>query len=194
MITLVVPVLLSGCGLKQGPASLSIEPGTYEQSFSAALGVLRDEGLDPSLRDPRGGVIEAGPAATGSLLEPWKPGHGSLDAALESTIHHQRRRVRLEFTPGSQPDGRPFDLTQHDDALDLHIQAWIEREYRPGERRNLWSRRLSEQAVVYAPGEREEPVESRFWLPVRRDAEYESHLAALLDAAFGTRSQGNRGN
>lgn len=181
-----VMLLLSACTSLEGPPVITIDSGHYQAAFAGTLDVLRAEGLPPTLRDPRSGVIEAGPAPASGLFEPWYSGGDSSHAALESTIHHQRRRVRVEFTSGNTAADPSLDLTTTSGAVELRVQAWLERAYEPGRRRrNLWSRRLSDETVIYAPGETEEPIESRFWLPVRRDAEYESHLMGRLAETLG---------
>lgn len=91
---------ISGCAASpDGPTAIGIAAGEYAAAFDAAAEVAWEEGLAPALRDARAGIIETDPARTPSLLEPWRWSGESSRELRGSTLGHQRRRARFEFTP-----------------------------------------------------------------------------------------------
>jgi hypothetical protein len=85
---------------------IRIEEGAYQAAFDAAIEAARRMGLEPSLRDRRGGVLETKPAHAPTILEPWRADGATSAARNEQTIALRRRTARFEFAP-SAPDAQP---------------------------------------------------------------------------------------
>jgi hypothetical protein len=188
-----------GCASSSGPAVLTIPPEKYQAAFNAAGEAARREGMPPAWRDVRRGVIETESRIAGSIIEPWRGDNATAAQAWENTISSQRRRVRFEFVPRAAPDEGegaptaahappdptgirevPLDLTQHEGAIDVYAWVIVERSYRPGTRRGLWSRRLTTRF--------DSPLDDHrgaFWAPVARDEAYERRLLAQVEAILG---------
>lgn len=146
--------------------------------------------MPPSLRDPRGGVIETEPAIAGSLLDPWRPGTTSASQAAEATLAYQRRRARFEFAPvrfeepATPAESRdPLDLTAYTGSIELRVRVTVERAHTPGIRHGTWSRRQTTQASITKPGQFTRT--KTFWTPVTSDEDLEARLLAAVQEAMG---------
>jgi hypothetical protein len=185
---------------------LVISSEQYPHAFLMAIDQARREGYVPALRDQRAGIIETQTVDTGSMLEPWRDDHPDFDTALENTLVHQRRRLRIEFTPRDTPpdetdrdnlagpdllaaDDSAQDLTIYDGPLEMRVWAYLERAHTVGWRRDTWSRRLTTRAQVIDPqtGLRLPPVH---WQPISRDPVFERRFCARIEQLLGTTDQG----
>lgn len=188
---LAVLLTVTGCAGAHGPDVLTIDSARYGEAFDAAIEAGRRHGMTPMLRDRRRGVIETGPRAAGSLLEPWRTDNASLGQATANTIAYQRRRARFEFTaPAYRPEpagpdvlatGAPeMDLTDHQGSLELRVQVFVERMYAPGIRRGTWSRANTTRARIVSPSSGPSADTGDFWTPITRDLDYERRLLAAV--------------
>lgn len=185
-----------GCS-SSGIDTLRIPAHDYERAFSLAARIVREHGLDPSLRDIRRGIIETDPALAPSLLVPWKQDSGTARDRFENTINQQRRRARILFLPAGNDDmqalhpaGQGTDLLAHDlptvrlqdqGEVDVHMVVSLERRNRRGQSRSTWSRRSSSRTSILDVGQ---PVRSVVWSTVARDREFERLLLAELQSAL----------
>lgn len=211
---LVLGLAVALVGLTTGCAAPSVDRieirgDQYDEAFAAAQEATRQEGMPPLLADRTGGVIESRPRLAGSVLEPWRVDHGSMEQFAASTLHKQRRRVRFEFlpvafvppaasggeplvgapVPGSEEDlTRTTDLANFDGPIEVRIWVWIEREQRSGLRRSTWTR--AGKAYTTNPLETIEPGDGTtrspgVWTPVERDVTMEQRLLAEVAASLG---------
>jgi len=202
-IPLAVVLLLTGCSTPERPDHLRIEPAMYEVAFDAAVDAARNEGLTPSFRDRRVGIIETEPATAPTIIEPWIIDGSGLDRRLQYTVGHYRRRVRFEFEPatGETPPSpmEPVVLLGPDlldvagDAQDLpaaaiptvlRVRVYVEQAHIPGTRRNTWTRRAATRAEVRATIAGD-PVPGTYWTPVERDHRFERFLVDKVAQAIG---------
>lgn len=201
LVFLLILVVGSGC---TSPTTdrLEITSAQYDDAFAAAQEATRREGMPALLADRTGGVIESRPRLAGSVLEPWRVDHSSLDQFAASTLHKQRRRVRFEFLPvafvppeasgGEELVGAPVpgsdealvrttDLSSFDGPIEVRVWVWIEREQRSGLRRSTWTRagktyaRNPLETIAPDDGTTRSPG---IWTPVERDVAMERRLLA----------------
>ncbi len=195
---------LTGCASSSGPAMLTIDSARYEKVFDTALEMMRHQGMNPVVIDRRGGIIETDPRIAGSILEPWDRNNASYHQAMDNTLSLQRRHARFEFMAGRRSPvlfptqqplrpheaagmiAQPVDLTSYDGDIEVHVTVTVERQYRPGRRRNTWSRQLTTQSAFVGPDENLPP---NFWTPVTRDTAYERRLLAAIDQVLGESEQ-----
>lgn len=199
--------LAGGCGSTPRPDVLHIDSSVYHAAFDAAMDAARRNGMPPTLRDRRRGVIETEPSIAPSIFEPWRRGNTSLGQALESTIAFQRRRARFEFVaaddlapPPASPPGvtgpdllganePQIDLSEYHGDLELRVWVFVERAYAPGIRRNTWTRRKTTRTTI-APAEPDgEPLPSMWWTPVSRDAAVERLLLVAIDRSLARQAR-----
>jgi hypothetical protein len=145
------------------PLVMTLNQVDYARAFDEAVEMIAESGMPAELRDRDGGVIESRPNVSGSLLEPWDWPAGSVKAAAESTINHERRRVRFEFLPAGFPSGHgegiagvgndtaklegqrtpgatgSGDLANYEGPLELRVWVYIERAYTPYLQRPTWT-------------------------------------------------------
>ena len=92
----------------------------YSRIFHDAVDVLRDEGFRIDRQDFRFGHVTTWPLPAPTAFEPWEQTHTTLDQALESTVNHQRRVVRVTLDPvGGGISRKDFYL--------LRVEATIQR-------------------------------------------------------------------
>jgi hypothetical protein len=202
---------LAACAAAPTADVIRIEEGAYQAAFDAAIEAARRIGLEPSLRDRRGGVLETKPALAPTILEPWREDGATSAARLEQTIALRRRIARFEFAPAASeadsteraPDvlgleAPPEDLTAHGGALDLRVLVVVEQAATPGLRASTWGRSLTTRTEIVAPpnGESLEveiaasdrpalaPLPWTAWTPVLRDGDVERRLLADIAAAL----------
>lgn len=178
---------------------LEVQPSSYDQAFDATLEALRDERFTLDRVDRRLGVITTRPRPSGIFLEPWKGDNATVGQAMESTLHYQRRVVRVEFEPlGGRPTpealgeagdptaaDRPpylqinapepfFAPSEHGGTLVVNVRTFVERAHRPGLQIETVS--LRESNVTVDPSLAAHGVPALFWEPVARDALMEQRL------------------
>ena len=214
MVCLLLGMLVTGpgCGAHQArPATLSLEPGGYEDCFNAVILVARDNGMPAILRDRAGGVVETAPRLSGSLFEPWRLDNDSFGETLENTVSLQRRRARFEFVPAdfvapsagdpSTLEGAPLPGSTGDDLLDvrsypgpLEVRVWVyvERAFTPGVRSGTWTRSQTtfsrDTLTPVRDSDDETVVDFSKWTPVRRDPAYEQRLLEALSRRIAAAS------
>jgi len=166
-------------------SELFIPAGSYDDAFLAAVDEVRRLGFEPQLLDRRAGLIEAGPARSASLLEPWS----SSEGVVENTLHRQQRVVRVAFEPAEfSPDPDPLidplmapmvDLTASSMPLRMTATVVVERQQAPIEHRVSWSLAARSEAWRYDPatGERRKAI----WRPVRRDPALENRILTACE-------------
>jgi hypothetical protein len=178
----------------------------YDAAFDAAVAAVRREGLTPSFRDRRVGIIETEPASAPTIVEPWIIDGSGLDRRLQYTVGHYRRRVRIEFEPAdaasSPTTDQPIDdavILLGPDVLDvvgdppnlpaesiptiLRARVYVEQAHIPGTRRSTWTRRAATRAEVRAVVAGD-PVAGTYWTPVERDHRFERRLIGRVAEAL----------
>jgi hypothetical protein len=205
---------LGGCAAHSGhaPSVLTIDGGSYARAFDEAVALAADEGMPVALRDRDGGIIDSRPNVSGSLIEPWDWPSGSPSAAFQSTVNHERRRVRFEFlpsgfrpapepdtgplpgqrTPGSVPptEAGAVDLATYDGPLELRVWVYIERSYTPYLQRSTWTfrgrsfARNPESNRGDSKGD-DVTLDPSRWTPVSRDPHMERSLLEKLREKLG---------
>ncbi len=175
----------SGMTFIAGESELLVAAGSYDDAFMAAVDEVRRLGFEPQLLDRRAGLIEAGPARSASLLEPWT----SSEGIVENTLHHQRRVVRVAFEPAEfspevdsavNPLVAPMiDLTAASMPLRMIATVVVERQQAPIEHRVSWSLAARSEAWRYDPatGERRKAI----WRAVRRDPALENRILTACE-------------
>jgi len=187
-------LFLAGCAGSAGPGALTIPAGQYTDAFNAALEVARANGMDPTLRDRRNGIIETDPVIAGTLLEPWYPNTANVSQGIENTLSQYRMKARFEFIPaGLLPDAgtsmapdllalgsEPVDLTMSKEPLELRVQVFRERRHTVGQRLHTWSRQLHSKTTHAFDDEDWEESSNVFWTPEARDPAAEHRLLAQI--------------
>ena len=200
--------LLTGCASSAGPDVVTVTPGQYEAAFDAAMDAARAQGMEPTLRDRRSGVIETGPVLVGSVLEPWSGDNTSVAQAWDNTLAFHRRRARFEFAPVGYRtpaeadaevslaadgvltgpellnDDPMVDLTRTGVDLEVRVWVFVERSHTVGVRRSTWSRRQTRKAFEASPDPKWEERPLTFWEPVARDDAAERRLLAEVVSAL----------
>lgn len=191
---LCLAAVLGGCAGRGGPELVTVPEGEYAAAFDAALEAVRDVGMPAELIDRRGGVVETEYRVAGTVLEPWRSDGSDFSTAIETTVNHERRKVRIEFTPvrfeepaeGEALTG-PDVFGERDEVVDLttftgriEVRAWVQRERATavGRRRGDWTRRST--TVAIDPDSGLGPTQF-FWTPVERDLALEHKLLAAIE-------------
>ena len=169
-----------------GEIAIMIPEGQYAAAFDAAVAEARRLGLEPQLLDRRAGLIEAGPARSASVLEPW----AGTTSPGENTLHQQRRVLRVAFepqgiSPAAQPDQDPLmgpitDLTALSSPLRMVVTVSVQRQQKPIDHRATWSLATRSEAWQF-DSDTGEPRQA-IWRTIRRDAALESRFAARCEA------------
>lgn len=199
-LLLVFAVALTGCA--PGPIGrLELRNVEYDRVFDAAVAALRDQRFTLDRVDRRLGVITTRPRAASSVIEPWKADNSTPGQAIESTLHYQRRLMRIEFLPlggiepatGAQampPFGQVspaeplFIPAEHPGTLVLSVRCIVERSHRPGLQVDTVAVRRSN--VTLDPSLSERGVARQFWEPVARDAHMETRFKHRVMRHAGT--------
>lgn len=147
---------------------------SYDNIWQQAMHLLGRTGFALDRQDYRLGVLTTAPLPSAQIIEFWKPHHTDPKAALENTMHNQRRIVRLTI---SRVPGKP-------EFYEIAIQVLVERRNNPTEQiggpifvegsgfgRNPVTLR-SDYADPNTPGYR--------WVPIGHDPELERKLLAEL--------------
>jgi len=184
-----LPAWLGGCAAPRAGVEnpTRIAASEYDRVFEEAVEVLRDYRFRVDRRDRRFGVITTEPRTAGSVLEPWAEGNQTFDQALENTIQHQRRIIRIEL---SRREGGEATEAASDRAVadyELLVRAQLQRRQRVTGPLNT-AVTSSVQRGARGGGRRvvltERGYESDFWRDVGRDAALERTLiAAILQRA-----------
>lgn len=193
-----------GCASSQPKPTprLEVSASNYDAAFDSVLETLRSERFILDRVDRRLGIIIAKPRTSASAMEPWKGDNATVSQALESTIHYQRRVIRIDFeafgqgTGGAAPaieptDGRTtalnqitpsnppiFEAANHPGTLTVTVKAFIERGHRPGMQIQPLALRM--RNITTDPALRERDIPSQFWEPIDRDPYMETELATLI--------------
>lgn len=176
-------VLLGGCA--QAPAvtanPIEITAGEYDRVFDASIQALRDMRFTVDRKDRRFGVVTSQPLIASSAIEPWHRDNTSSRQVIQSTLHLQRRIVRVEL---AQADPSPGARAE---AYRMSVQVQIERRYDPPAELNTALigassfRDVRKQLVKQTT---EAGVEKSRWANVGRDEQLEQRLIArILNAA-----------
>ena len=202
-LVIVALASLAGCASPQGPEVVAISASDYDLAFDSALEALRGVGMHAELIDRRSGIVETEYRTAGTILEPWRTDSSTAAIAFESTVNHERRKARLEFTPvrfdeapaaeapltGPDLVGESIevtDLTQYDGRIELRAWVHLERSTVVGRRRGDWTRRSSTMAID--PDSGLGPAQ-RFWTPVARDEELERRLLRDIQEALAQHAE-----
>jgi hypothetical protein len=188
-LLLLALMLIGGCAAPRAGVEnpTRIAASEYDRVFEEAVEVLRDYRFRVDRRDRRFGVITTEPRTAGSVLEPWAEGNQTFDQALENTIQHQRRIIRIELSrrEGGEATEAASDQTVAD--YELLVRAQLQRRQRVTGPLNT-AATSSVQRGARGGGRRvvltERGYESDFWRDVGRDAALERTLiAAILQRA-----------
>jgi len=190
--------MLSGCAGSRGPELLNIEADQYDLAFGCAIEAMRKAGLPVELQDRRNGLLESEFRTAGTILEPWRGDSSTVSGTIESTVNHERRKARIEFTPLrfdaeaeradvlTGPDLvaeqiELVDLTRYQGRIEVRAWVEVERSTVVGRRRGDWTRRSSTQAIH--PDSGLGPTQT-FWTPVNRDTALERRLLRAIESAI----------
>lgn len=156
----------------------AVPGGQYDAVFDAAVATLRDLRFDVDRTDRRFGVVTTEPLIASSVVEPWYRDNTTARQALESTLHKQRRTVRIELKPTADapPDGPAG-------AYQLQVVVDVERQYHPP--RPIHTSALGRVTYRraerrYRPIETEAGIEESYWLSLGRDELLERRLAQMI--------------
>lgn len=207
--------VLAGCATPPGPEVIVVDRSRYGEAFDASIDALRDVGMETSLRDRDGGVIESQPRRSGGLLEPWRSDNDGIGQAAENSVATRRRRARVEFVatdfvpPEPNLDavlkGPDVDSVRGRAAAPLdgpggpiELRAWVfvEQSFTPGVRRFPWT--FQRTTTYIDPSEpidaSEGVVEQGLWTPIGRDEAYERRLMAEIQRRIAPLAgEGNAG-
>jgi hypothetical protein len=181
---------------------VTLDSPQYAAAFDAAVESARRHGMPAVVRDRRAGVIETEARIAGSLLEPWRTDHASVEQAAENTLAFQRRRARFEFSTaefgrridpaeprqagpdvlGTEPSAG--DLTQTQGSLELRVWVFIERAQTPGLRRSTWTRSATTSTRIIDPNGDQSRGSGTVWAPLTRDKDYERRLLAEVEGSL----------
>ena len=182
-----LPALLIGCArqLVEVPNPLPIAEAEYDRVFDAAVDVLRAKRFVVDRQDRRFGVITTKPMVAASVFEPWRHDNHTDRQALEATLHHQRRIVRVSLKP-RRPDvadaaaDPPADPTPTSRAnFLLQVDVAVERRHHPD--RHLTTAAFATIGFHNRAGHvtrTEAGYESSAWVPLANDPILEQQLVA----------------
>ena len=94
-----VLLVASGCGGREGPASIVLPGERYDEAFTQTRELLIARGFELERIDATRGVISTQPKASAGVFTPFDLRQGSLRQELDDTLNQQRRVVRVEFAP-----------------------------------------------------------------------------------------------
>lgn len=192
--------LLAGCGSgsKGDVVLLRINSQQYDAAFDVVLDTLHAKRYVLDRVDRRLGVITTEPQDSPSVFEFWKPGNKTAGDAVESTLHHQQRIVRIEFRPAAAgldgrapatgdipdpikqvlPSASPTEPGKTAGGLYVDVICTVERSHRPGRRIETVS--LRHGSYTTDPALRERGIPARFWEPIDRDGLTEQWLRGQI--------------
>ena len=205
LVLLLVVTGLTACTSQPRPedrAQVTIEAGHYSDAFDAAVAVIRSKGLEPTILDRRGGLIETRARQTASMLEPWTAGTSDPELAALNTLGNTARRVRIEFSPAagpplahtdqgtlSEPDLLGLDLdtplTATSGPVDVRAWVWVERVYKPGRNLGSWTLQTTSWERPLVDDPTWETTPSTVEVPESRDRDAEGLLLAEIAARLG---------
>ncbi len=174
---------LLGCAPSITAVELEVAPEDYDAAFAAAVEAMRDNRLTLDRVDQRLGVITSEPKTAGSILEPWRVDNSHFAQRFESTLHSQRRVVRIEFVDPAVTPADPDTYTYFEPAsatrpLRLRVTCDIEREQRPGARPEPAAVRRS--TTTTDPLLKQRGIPNRYWYAIDRDPYFEQRLMASM--------------
>lgn len=188
-LMLAVAGVLGGCGVS-APEVFTFEGERYDDVAGAIVDAMRDEGFVTNRQDKRLGVFTSMPRTSPTVAEFFRPDNTTPSQAWESTLNHQRRRVRIEVTPVDSPPSPAADVTaamtqttpnpdpvtldEPSGLLNLRVIVYLDRKHEPLWRVETTTRRLSSHARDPALEERRmQPV---YWEPISRDPYMEQRI------------------
>jgi hypothetical protein len=197
----------SGCARRATTSPtprFEVTHANYETAIDAVLDTLRTEQIALDRIDRRLCVITTKPRTSASFAEPWKVDNATVALAMESTVHYQRRIVRIQFRAYGQgapsesqaidkarvgfdqvtADAAPiFDAASHAGTLVMYVRCDIERAQRPG--MQIQPIALRESNITTDPLLAERGIPARFWQPIDRDPYMEVRLADRIARRAG---------
>lgn len=195
--------LSAGCASTRGPEVVTIPATEYDVAFQSAIDAVRSVGMPADLLDRRNGIVETNYRTAGTTLEPWRPDSSTITGTIESSINHERRKARIEFTPvrfvdetntadtltgpdlvGERED--VVDLTRYDGRIEVRAWVQVERSTVVGKRVGTWSRR--ETSMTIDPDSGLGPAQT-FWTPVTRDTALERRLLRAIEKAIAGQAE-----
>jgi len=195
---LIALMCAAGCASNRGPEVVTITASEYQLAFDSAMNAVREVGMPAELIDRRTGILETEYRNAGTMFEPWRSDSTTASSAFESTINHERRKVRIEFTPVQFTDqpgadelltGPDFtgerigvaDLTTYDGRIEIRALVQLERSTVVGRRRGDWTRRST--TVTRDPDSGLDRSQT-FWTPIARDEALERRLLREIEKAI----------
>jgi hypothetical protein len=169
-------LLMAGCATspKRATEPMGVDRTEYARMYEAARAVLRERGFRIASASYRYGRIRTAPKPAATWLGLGRGHHRSAAAVWESTLHEQRRRVRVLLWPEAASDARPGAAAEYQ----MQVEAILQRRVDPqrmltgvARGRQLWGR-----ARIDRGGDA--PTRP-YWYTVRRDGRLET---ALRDA------------
>lgn len=116
-VLVIAAALMGLVGCRSGtsaPLGLETPAANYDAAFDATLRALRSEGYQIERVDRRFGVITTRPRTTPTAFEPWRGWGNPVDVAVEGTVHHQQRTIRVAFQPLDPADAPAADAAGSD--------------------------------------------------------------------------------
>lgn len=165
------------------PGTASASGTDFDRLWKACEDVAKDYLFKLDRVDYRAGVLTTLPMVTSQAFEPWRWDASTAFDRDEATLSAMRRTITFEFA--KQDDGG----WQVSPKVLVERQVMAERRMTsPVLHRSAFT--LSRNPYDRATGTRESDVgvylPSRYWYPVRRDAEFERKLATAVQKRAGT--------
>ena len=172
-------VFAGGCA--QLPAvtanPIEITAGEYDRVFDASIQTLRQMRFTVDRKDRRFGVVTSEPMLASSAIEPWYRDNTHSAQVAQSTLHLQRRIVRVELTPAEPvADART-------EAYRMSVQVQIERRYDPPKELNtplIGAARFRDVRQNVITQTTEAGTETSHWVNIGRDEQLEQRLIAQI--------------
>jgi hypothetical protein len=169
--------LPGGCAreLAQTPNPIEIAAGEYDRVFDASIQTLRDMRFTVERKDRRFGVVTTEPLPAASAIEPWHADNTTSQQVAQSTLHFQRRIVRIELAPAAA-DARP-------DAYRMTVRVDVQRRYDAPKELNsafIGAARFRDVRERNLAQRTETGLEESRWSPVGRDEQLEQRLIASI--------------
>lgn len=190
--------IFSGCSTSPTIDTIRVESANYDDAFDSVMNALRYEQYTLDRVDRRLGVITTVPQDSASIVEPWQNHNSTIGQAAESTLHHERRIIRVEFQPMSRIDGNsgtaenstaknvplpinqvipspaPIDPAEVNGLLYIDVICTIERGHMPG--RQIQTTDLRRSNFTIDPTLAERGIPNVFWEPIARDPYMEQRI------------------
>lgn len=192
VLAMVVPLV--GCSSTQRPSDLVIPATQYEAAFESARELLIERGFELERVDASRGVISTKPIESAGLFTPFDQRQSSLRQELDDTLNHQRRTVRVEFSP-VVPDAIEPRIDPPAPAAPIGDESRLDRELVARfsvviERRTGADRVVEPESVRLGSRPRDRLLRDRRiplvgFAPAREDRLYAGRLATALAERLG---------